>query len=613
MIKKSQEGPPGGLAYSASGFCAGNCVLLAVIACLFSSPVSGARLYDYTHRAFTLSGGLGLRYEDYVYDYDTTGKDGYSRQTLEEELRVAGTGFVWDPRFLLFDAGVTLRNRDTDYNRGDSEIDTAGYHLITTWFREKNPFVLFARKNTNNYSPQSGPAYKFTTSNYGFRWRFAPPVLGAVRLGYEKGHTKSDNFSVLRMDEQKDSFFVNGKRTFGKVYETHSVFNYGYRYDDSVDDASGRSYRQQYWHLQDSTRFSDNVNLRAGFTYYDRSDELIAQSSGNTNEIDSSHANLNVGLNVTASEKLGHFYDLAVAFNDVNDSEINSYNIAAGANYRVSPNWSSKGVLRFIATSNDTGGAGSSGYDRTAWGADAGVSYTRTQGILSTRAGYDLGLEIPQASDYSEDTIVNHSLSAGYTGRWSPVFSDALNYRLNYQTGSRYESADRKRTEHNLNYTISSRLSGGDSIRTVLNYRDWEESSRGPAGLDNSQRTLRGDVTWNHRFWMRHTLVMSVGAGDTSSGSGNGNADYSFWYSQARVVMTPWRRLKFTAMARYEERSGETSNLGPKLTLETNLNYIIAKWRARLQYRYLDADYETAAYQNSWLTLYLTRDFGIRF
>ncbi len=585
--------------------------VFTVVACLMSPPVLAARLYDYTHRAFTLSGGLGLRYED--YDYSSGGTTNYSRRTLEEELKIGGTGFVWDPRLLLFDAGVTLRNRSTDYLNGDSDIDTVGYRLTTTWFRERNPFVLYARKNTNTYSPQAGPAYEFTTNNYGFHWRIAPPVLGMVRFGYDRGHTRSDNLGSVPLDEYKDSFNIDGKRTFGKIYQTHSIVNYGYRYNNSEDDAAGRSYRQKYWYVQDSTRFSDEVNLRAGFTYYDRSDKLTGGANGNASEIDSSHANLNVGLNVTASEQLSHYYNLGVSFNDVNGSEVNSYNVAAGMNYRFAQYWSSRGALRLIGTSNDTVASNSTAYDRTAWGTDAGVSYARSYGHISARAGYDLGLEIPQSSEHSEDTIVNQSLNAGYSGGWSPLYSDSLNYRLNYQTGSRYESADRKRVEHNLNYTINSRLSGGDSIRTALNYRDWQESSSGSGGLDNRNRTVRGDVTWNHRFRMRHTLVISAGIGDTSSGSGNGTADYSFWYSQARLAMSPWRRLKVTAMGRYEERSGDTSNLGPRLTLETNLNYIIAKWQAQLQYRYHDADYEAGAYEDSWLTLYLTRNFGIRF
>ncbi len=585
------------------------CCVLVIVACLAPPSAMAARLFDYTQRAFTLSGGLGLRYED--YDYSSRGRTSYSRRTLEEELRIGSTGFVWDPRLLLFDAGVTLRNRNTDYNSGDSDIDTVNYNITTTWFRERNPFILYARKNTNTYSPVSGAAYEFTTSNYGFRWRFAPPLFGMVRFGYDRGHTQSDNTSAVPLDEYKDSFNIEGKRTFGKVYDTYSVFNYGYRYDNSEDDAAGRSYRQQYWYMRDSTRFSDNVSLQAGFTYYDRSDKLSGGVNGNANEIDSSHANLNVGLNVTASEQLTHYYNLGIAFNDVNDSEISNYNIAAGMNYRFASYWSSRGSLRFIGTSSDNGS--STVYDRTAWGTDAGVSYRRSYGHISAQAGYDLGLEIPQSSGYNEDTIISHALDAGYSGRWSPLYNDSLNYRLSYQSGSRYESADRERVEHNLNYSVHTRLSGGDSIRTVLNYRDWQETSSGSGGLDNSNRTVRGGITWNHRFWMRHTLVMSAGIGDTSSGSGNGKADYSFWYSQARLAMRPWRRLKFTAMARYEDRSGDTSNIGPKLTLETNLNYTLAKWQARLQYRYHDADYETGAYGDSWLTLYLTRNFGIRF
>ena len=134
--------------YRARFFCAWCCAFVVFTHSL-PAPVSAARLFDYTHRAFTLSGGLGLRYED--YDYSSGGVTSYSRRTLEEELRIGSTGFVWDPRFLLFDAGVTLRNRSTDYMSGDSDIDTVGYRLTTTWFRERNPFVLYARKNTNSY------------------------------------------------------------------------------------------------------------------------------------------------------------------------------------------------------------------------------------------------------------------------------------------------------------------------------------------------------------------------------------------------------------------------------------------------------------------------------
>ncbi len=584
---------------------------LFILLLLTPSPASAARLFDYTQRGFSLTGGLGLRYED--YDYNTGSVTSYSRRALEEELKLGSTGFIWDPRLLLFDAGVTLRNRDTDYYNGDSDIDTLGYRITTTWFRERNPFVLYAHKSTNTYLPRIGPSYKFVTSNYGFRWRYASRMLGMVRFGYDRGRTQSDNTNAAPLDEYKDSVNIEGKRTFGKVYKTQSIVNYGYRYDNSEDDVAGRYYRQNYWYVQDNTKFSERVNLRAGFTYYDRFDKLVDGFNGNANEIDSSHANLNLGLNVVTSEKLSHYYNLGASFNGVNGSMVNNYNMTAGMNYRFAQYWSSTGALQFVGTSSENGGNGPRDYNRTAWGANGGVSYARTYGRTSARAGYSAGFEVPISSSYSEDTIVNHSLDAGYSGRWSRLYSDSLSYRLNYQSGSRYENADRKRVEHNLNYTINSRLSEGDSIRTVLNYRDWQETSSGSGGIDNSNRTVRGDISWSHRFWERHRLSMAAGIGDTSSGSRGRIADYSFWYSQARLSMRPWRRLGVTALARYEDRSGDTSNLGPRLTLEANLNYAIAKWQVRFQYRYHDADYEAGAYDDSWLTLYLTRNFGIRF
>ncbi len=576
-------------------------------------PAFGARLYDYTHRSFTLTGGLGLRYED--YDYRTSGSTSYSRRTLEEELRLGSSGFVWDPRFMLFDAGVTLRNRNTKYQSGDSDIDSVDYRLTTTWFRERNPFVLYARKITNTYTPTRGASYQFITSNYGFRWRFAPPLLGMVRFGYDRGHTKSDSLATAPFDRYKDSFNIDGKRTFGKVYKIHSIVNYGYRYDNSDDDVAGRYYLQKYWYVQDSTRFSDKVNLRAGFTYYDRSDRFDNLSAGGVSrDLKSRYSNLNMGLNVTSSEELSHYYNLGITFNDVDASSVDNYNLSAGVNYRFAPYWNGRGALRFISTSYDNANGGNAAIpDRTAYGADAGVSYRRTYGKISAHTEYDLGFEIPQSSGNDQDTIITHSLGAGYSGRWSHRYMDSLNYRLSYQKGSRYQSVDRKRIEHNLNYVVSSQLSGVDTLRTVLNYRDWRETASAPSPLDNSNRTVRGDVTWNRRFWLQNTLVVSAGVGDTRSSSGGGVANYAFWYSQAQVTVNPWRRTKVTALARYENRSGDTSNLGPRLTLESNLSYTIAKWQMRLQYRYHDADYEAGTYQDSWLTFYLTRNFGMRF
>ncbi len=593
----------------AGAACLGGGVLLALLL-LGASPASAARLFDYTQRGFTLTGGLGLRYED--YDYNTGGVTSYSRRALEEELKLGSSGFVWDPRLLLFDAGITLRNRDTDYYNGDSDIETLGYRITTTWFRERNPFILYAHKNTNTYSPRVGPSYEFINSNYGFRWRFGTRLLGMLRFGYDRGRTRSDNTNAVRLDEYKDSINIEGKRTFGKVYKTLSVVNYGYRYDNSEDDLAGRYYRQNYWYVRDNTKFSERVNLHAGFTYYDRYDKLIEAVSGNVNKIDSSHANLNLGLNMTTSDRLSHYYNLGASFNGVNGSRVNNYNLAAGLNYQFARYWKSNGALQFVGTSSESTGR-STAYDRTAWGAKGGISYARTFGHLSARAGYDAGFEVPISSSYGEDTIINHSLNAGYSGRWSNLYSDSLSYRLNYQSGSRYESADRERIEHNLNYTVNSRLPGGNTVRTSLNYRDWQESSSGPAGVDNSNSTLRGNISWSRRLWERHRFSMDAGGGNTRSGSRGRIADYSFWYSQARLSMRPWRRLGATALARYEERSGETSNLGPRLTLEANLNYSLAKWQVRVQYRYHDADYEAGAYQDSWLTLYLTRNFGVRF
>ncbi len=112
----------------------------------------------------SLSGSFGMEAEDYRYDMAASTRE---RTRLRGRFDLTGRGYLWDPRFAVFDAGLTLqketvKTRDAGVN-GDTGLDTLGYRLSTTWFGNRpHPLLVYANSSQSTvadfWSPSNAPA-----------------------------------------------------------------------------------------------------------------------------------------------------------------------------------------------------------------------------------------------------------------------------------------------------------------------------------------------------------------------------------------------------------------------------------------------------------------------
>jgi len=541
---------------------------------------------------YTLSGTLGLRWKD--YDYERQNRT-YRRSSLREELGLSAGGFVWDPRFMTFDASATWNTEQVRQSEADRDYENTDYRLSTRWFPKKPwALTLHGGRSTSDVNDETAPSYRLTTRNYGARWGYTSALLGRLQLSFDTAEQMSESSEVER-DEESRVVKVDGKRDFGDRRDPGAVssdLSYGYRYNEDENRTTGYTHRQHYWYGQNRTLLSERSSLSANFTLYDRQDTWEALP-----ERESLYFNASSSLSTRHTEATQSGLNLALSRNETDGSETDSYSGSARVDHQYNPRWSLNGAARLSGTRYSGDGGG----ERTTLGGDAGARYANRFGNFLVNGGYTLGMERVTDERSGNESALDHSFSLGYTRGSTPLYADALDYR----GALRYGDLDTR--EHSLRYRVNSQLGRRDRLTATAEVRQYEEEG-GTTPRDSLSK--RASTEWSHRLYNNGSLAL--GAGWSESTIDESRQERS--HLQARLGFSPRRiaRLRLTALARYEEETGESAGAESRTTLEASANYTIGRWQTRAEYRYREEEDENG-YNESEVMLYLKRNFSSRF
>lgn len=584
----------------------------AALLALFSGQVLAQKTLD---SRLTFYGSVGVEAEDYQYESEYGSRD---RTRLRTRFDLNGRGFIWDPRFATYDAGITLQreNVQTSDNdaSGNASYNMLGYRLNTTWFANKPyPLNIYASRSQNTTADFWSPSYELTTSVLGARWGMDNRWLGRTSAYVDRSSSESSS-SLVPRSEQRLSFGIDGNKKLLPKQWGESDMSYGYRHTAWDEMAYGSSQRQDYFYLNDRTLFGDKANLTANVTYYDRSDQWGGM--GNGLEWASSFFGLNSMLNIQQSENFRHYYGLGFGLNKFGDSQSASQNLSGGVNYRFNEQWQANATLGLSTYRTESAVEGESlTQDGSSTSGSAGVLYSSKFGNYLVNGGYTVALmrsdaTVMEGSQRGQQNAT-HTVNLGYTRTNSPLYADSLQLRLSQTVGEPSGS------EANIRYSVTSALTAKDMLQGVAEYRRYQQEYRVWTnvvsaydyyyyGLDS--QTMRLDFGWLHRFSEANSVMLSAGA---TSGESQGIA-LDTRYAQARATMRLRSALHWTALARAEQIEGLASIAGRKVTLESDLNYRIGKWQAGVRYRLRDAQLEFAPFREKSLMLLLRRDYDFR-
>lgn len=582
---------------------------------LFSGPVMALKASS--DGRLTFYGSVGVEAEDYQYESEYGTRD---RTRLRTRFDLNGRGFIWDPRFATFDAGITLQREnvqtaDNDVS-GNTSYNMLGYRLNTTWFANKPyPLNIYANRSQSTVSDFWSPSYELTTSNLGARWGMENRWVGRTSFYLDQTSSESGSTLVPR-SEQHLSFGMDANQKLLPKQWGESDMSYGYRHTAWDEMVYGSRQRQDYFYLNERSLFGDRANLTANVTYYDRRDQW--GSMGNGQEWASSFLGLNTMLNIQQTENFRHYYGLGLGFNNFGESQNASQNLSGGVNYRFNEQWQANAMIGLSTYRTESAVDGESlAQDGSSTSGSAGILYSSKMGNYLITGGYTMALMKTDTSatvgagSLPGQQNATHTVNLGYTRMNSPLYADSLQLRMSQTVGEPSGS------EANIRYSVTSALTPSDMLQGVAEYRRYQQDYRVWTnavsaydyyyyGLDSQSARL--DFGWLHRLSEASSLMLSAGA---TSGESQG-VSLDTRYAQARATMRLRSALSWTALARAEQIEGSAYIAGRKVTVESDLNYHIGKWQASIRYRLRDAKQEFAPFREKSLMLMLRRDYGFR-
>lgn len=587
---------------------------IALLVCL-PGPVMGAG------RTF-FNGSLGVETEDYQYSSGGVTQD---RLRLRARLDLNGRGFVWDPRFATYDAGITLE-RDAVHTTITNSADTNtnynifGYRLNTTWFANK-PYALnlYANRSQTTVADYQTPSYALTTTSMGAQWGWENQWAGKMRFYLDRMQAESDNSIVPRSDVNSSFGVDSMKKLFAKQWGESSV-GYGYRHNESAEQVYGSSQSQDYFYLNDNSMLGDKARLNANLTYYNRLYQYGSTAAGNSAAA-SSFLSVNSGLSVQQSEKLGHFYNLGLNMSETEGSQTLSENVSGGVNYRFNSQWQANASLGLNSTKTDTAGttalpSGSQTQTSSSVFGSGGVQYSDKFDVYLINGGYNISWN--RADTTFANAIARRSTTQsaniGYTRTGSPLYTDSLQLRMSQTLG------EPRGSEANARYSVTSVLSQKDMLQGSIEYRRYDQTyallTGAGSALDSAgnakeyysfnSKNTRMDLGWQHRFSDAAHVALSLGA---NNGENQGIVNSSR-FAQARASVLFRSNLQWTALARMEDIVGLESYSGKKMTVESDLNYRLGKWQASARYRLRDARLQQTPFKEQSIIMLVKRDYG---
>ncbi|MCF6280977.1 MAG: hypothetical protein L3J28_02015 [Candidatus Polarisedimenticolaceae bacterium] len=578
-------------------------LLALLLITLFPQNVSALSIREYTRGSFSFTGSVTLRQIDRRSGNQSSVIKSKSFSTI---INNRIKGFVWDPRFMVFTAGLNFRQAE---NSTGSEVSSRPrslqYSLYTTWLpKRRNPFVLHMNHSVTTVSSSYAPTYELVSDVLGMRWGLSQRTLGALRFTYGMRKAVSTGESTDR--EQLDhSFKVIGKRRFkSKRHRVGADLNYGYHFDNKENRVGDSQSSEHRLYINNRTNLTPEIGLTAEGSYFNRLDDRGGR------QLSMQSLRASSSLSVRMTEAFNTNYGLSVSASTSDSYDSNSASGSASMNYRISERWNSNASLS-ITSSSSAAGSG-----EVASSAAGGLSYGQRWGIYDLSSSYSLGIG-SVLSESSDGYTVSHGFGIGLSQSVSPLWRDGISYSFGYSDGK-----TRTSMSHGLLYRAKSRFSIRDDVELTVNYKqrsdsDSEGDSITGVKVEREASSTSTNVGWTHRLAVYSSLIASAGYAEsdntTSGGPSNENKSKT---ARLTYNTSPFglRNLRFRANAKYVERYGSQMDRDKRYDTDFNLDYKLGRWVSSFKYAYSNSSTGGSDdYENQTITIEIQRYFGVRF
>ncbi len=572
--------------------------LVVLVLCLCagaSMTVTSFSLRQYTRGLYALTGHVGLKFEE--RRRQTSGSTETKVQLLRKEVAVQNKGFVWDPRFMLFDLGMTIADEDTKTTPGGrSTNDYLAFNLTSTlfprWRYPYRPITLNALRSTNTIKPFGQQSYDLDTTILGARWGLVRQPYGQISLDYDVRFSESSNDSSPR-DETTHRFETQARKTIRKEQWGESDIKYGYRLDASKDKAIDSDYVQHYLHSDTRSKFGPNKDLTAAASYYRRTQQTGAGNE--SNEMDFLTADAR--LNVQANEWLRHNYSLALARTTNNGEVDNRYSGAASVLYNRPLNQDWSGTLSStLSASADRPASGDASNRGNASGTGI-LRYSHTHGNYLVNGSYGLTLSKSMGDD-AQQRVISQSALVGYTRLNNPLYADQLQLRAFFQNGETQSQS------YNLYYRVTSELTAQDRLTGRAEYnRNQSDGS--------TSSVWTGRLDWLHQLSRSSNTNLLTEYRVSTTDDSETTARYIEAYY--RTALFRRRNLQLMGRLRWQQTTSDVGDDTDESRAEVDLNYFLGKWRAALTYEYREIESGSQTDEDSRIMLEARRYYGLRY
>ncbi len=576
--------------------------MLAALLCIFSGPVVAGRT--------NFSGSVGLENEDYIYSTEA-GSSSRTRQRTRFDLN--GRGYIWDPRFMVYNAGVSLQREKLQASanqvKTSSIYNMVGYNINTTLLPNKpNPLMLYGSRSKTTVNDFWSPSYGYTVNNLGARWGMRNSWLGRSNFYLDRSRSQSDNVLVARSD-QSLQFGMDANKNLRPKQWGESDVSYGYRRTEQDEKVNGSSQRQNYFYLNDRSRFGETAKLSSNLTYYTRNDQW--NNSGAA--MKTKFLGINNNITVQQTQDFSHFYGLGMGLNETDSGKSRSHSLSVGANYRFNRQWQTNGTLGLSGSNSSTSNSGQDQSGKTLSGSAALMYSDLVLQNYLVNGGYSVAqtrMHNSSSNGALEQRSTMQTINLGYSRTNSRLYADSLQLSMSRSTGETSGSG------LNARYNVRSTLTQSDMLQGTAEYSRFHQSktvvysatSTTNDIYDSSSRNTRLNFGWSHQFMESGSSTLSA----TTSRGMSQNVATETRSIQAAVRKNFGGALQWSMQVRKDQIKGLESTSGNKTTVESDLNYRIGKWQASARYRYRDVQQDMAPFKERSITFILKRIYGFR-
>ncbi|HEC16993.1 MAG TPA: hypothetical protein ENI99_10570 [Sedimenticola sp.] len=575
-------------------------VVLVFLFCVVVFFPAFASLRDYGIYMSGINGSTALRLEDKIRK--TNGVKTKVRRWVSR-TNARTKGFIWDPRFMNFEGGLSYLTNKSETDSGDVDSSTLGFNVAATlfprWRYPYRPINLFANRSMSTVDAIDGDTQEITSTLFGVRWGLSHKLFGRIRTSYD-GQLLESTGGLADRDELRQRFKVRANREFRKGQWGESKLNYGYEFEYWDAKQENTSFLQNYLFARNFTRFGQRTELATDASFYQRTNDT--GGSGNRDD-DSIFFSASAKLDINQTDNFHHFYRLGMSRNDSFGVVTTNYNEAAGLRYDYRHTFDKQ--WHGLVTSNATASFSQSSPGDSASRGDANVTgtlnYGNTFGDFLVNGSYVLGVSSPVWDSYNSDrgSTISQLATIRYRRQNNPLYADMARLEL-ASTYGYYETQ-----MYSLRYEVTSALTGKDWLEGRLNHR----IRRSDNGDTTSSISARG--WWNHRF-------SSVSEGRIQiesllSSTEDRDQMRNALETRYRTRLFRRRNLYFYMRFRWEQFSEDDQPDSDRMSGAGGLVYAIGKFRATLDYYYSSFDKgNEAKTTDQQIMLELRRSFSLR-